>query len=131
MTLIELIVFIVMLALGGVVARLLYPIGGLWTAIPGFVAGLVLIPGIGLVVELYTRWVYRGDYLFPPCVCGKADFIADGLNTRCQTCGRVYDKRKDGVYVIEGEEKRPYMKLVKHQGWIKMNSQQQNGAYKN
>lgn len=43
MTLIELIVFIIMLSIGGFIAGVLKPIRGLWLAIPGFIAGVIEI----------------------------------------------------------------------------------------
>ena len=133
MTLIELIVFIIMLAIGGFVAGILRPVGGLWLAIPGFIAGVLLIPGLSVGYERYRKWAYRGDEWMPPCSCGSTEFemvavASKDYHTVCQSCRKHYDKHKDKVHAFEGEERVPYMHLVKHKGWIKWDSRQSTGA---
>ncbi len=129
MTLIELIVFIIMLSIGGFIAGVLKPIGGLWLAIPGFIAGVLLIPGLSFAYERYRKWAYCRDEFMPPCSCGSKEFKVEVIGEKefhevCQSCRRHYDRRRDEVHTFDGETRVPYMHLVKHKGWIKWDSQQ-------
>jgi len=65
MNLIELIFFIVMIALGVFSVTVLYPIGGLWLAIPGFFFGFLLIPGMAYGYAKYREWANHGDKVTP------------------------------------------------------------------
>jgi hypothetical protein len=127
MTLIELIIFIILLAIGGFSAWFLRPIGGWWLAIAGFIAGVMLIPGLFFAYDRYRVWAYSGDESMPPCSCGskefKVEFVGENeFHEVCQTCRRHYDKRKDKVYTFTEKNRVPYMRLVKHKGWIRWDS---------
>jgi len=122
MTLIELIFFIVMIALGVWSATVLYPIGGLWLAIPGFAFGFLFIPGIWYGHAKYREWAYLGDKDMPDCLCGDAEFryvkVGEESQLLCQQCRTRYERRRDQTWVYEGNEKKPYKRLVKHEGWV-------------
>lgn len=127
MTLIELLFFIACIACGGLLARVLNHTGGLWLAIPGFFVGFLFLPGLLFAYNRYRAWAYRGDEFMPPCSCGSKKFKVEVIgecefHEVCQSCGKHYDKRKDKVYVINGDERLPYMHLVKHKGWTEMDS---------
>ena len=129
MTLIELLMFMVFIACGGLLAGALKPVGGLWLAIPGFIVGFLFLPGMGVAYNRYRVWAYCGDEFMPPCSCGSKEFKVEvvgknGFHEVCQSCGKHYDKRKDKVYTFEGKERVQYMHLVKHKGWAAWNSQQ-------
>jgi len=74
-TLIELIVLLAMISIGALLARALYPIGGLWLSILRFIAGVALIPSIFLAHNRYRRWAYRGDKWMPECSCGTFETL--------------------------------------------------------
>jgi hypothetical protein len=122
MTLIELLVPILMIALGACAAKALYPMGGLWLAIPGFLAGILLIPLIGFIHNRYRRWAYLGDKWMPECSCGSSEYkyerVGEEYHLLCQQCRKRYEKRREQVSVYEEGQKRPYKRLVKHQGWV-------------
>ncbi|MEI7903613.1 MAG: hypothetical protein WCK89_25530, partial [bacterium] len=106
--------------------------GGLWLSVPGFLAGFLFLPGIGVAYNRYRVWAYCGDGFMPPCSCGSKTFKVEVMGEKvfhevCQACGRHYSKRKDKVYVVNGEETLPYMHLVKRRGWIEMDSQAGRG----
>ena len=129
MTLIELLMLIVFIACGGFLAGVLHPIGGLWLSIPGFVVGLLFLPGLGSAYNRYRVWAYCGDELMPPCSCGSKEFKVEVIGKNefhevCQSCGKHYDKRKDKCYTFNGDARIPYMHLVKHKGWTIWDSQQ-------
>jgi hypothetical protein len=122
MTLIELLVFILMITLGTSAAKALYPMGGFWLAVPGFIAGVFLIPSIGFIHNRYRRWAYLGDKWMPECSCGSSNYkyerVGDEYHLLCQQCKKRYEKRREQVLVYEDGQTRPYKRLVKHQGWI-------------
>ena len=122
MTLIEATFFAVMCVLGWAAARLVHPIGGFWLSIPGFFAGFLLIPGLGYAYGRYRKWLYRGDADMPACSCGSTKFkyekVGDEYHLLCQGCKTRYEKRPYEVSVYEGATKKPYKRLVRHQGWI-------------
>lgn len=102
MTLIELLVFILNIAIGVWLAIVLQPIGGLWLAFAGFVAGIMLIPGAIISYERYRKWAYCGDDLMPPCLCGSSEFRVEVVGDNdfhnvCQSCGNRYDNRRGKV----------------------------------
>jgi hypothetical protein len=119
---IELLFFVAMTAIGTVSARALYQVGGTWLAIPGFLAGFALIPSMFLARGRYRRWAYRGDKWMPECSCGSSAFkyqkIGLDYHLLCQGCATRYEKRRGEVWVFENGAKKPYKRLVKHQGWI-------------
>jgi len=122
MTLIELFVFIVMISLGYNSAKLFYHIGGLWLAIPGFIAGVALIPFSLFLYDRYRKWAYRGDAWMPDCSCGSSKFKFEKVGTEyhllCQGCRMRYQKRRNDVSIFENGVTRPYKRLVKYKGWI-------------
>ena len=122
MTLIELVVFLLMLGIGGKVAAILLPIGGLWLAIAGFVAGTLFLPFLFFLHTEYRKWAYRGDKSMPDCSCGSSDYkyqmFGAEMRVVCQHCGAHYEKKRHEVSVFENDEKKPFKRLVKHQGWI-------------
>ena len=132
MTRIERIFFVIMVALGSVLAGLMYPVGGLRLAIPGFAAGFFLLPGLGVAYELYRRWAGCEDHRMPCCTCGSREFKVKMVRTSfyeiCQSCGRRYGRLQDKVFMIEDGSRKPYMQHFKHRGWVKMNSQPGGGA---
>lgn len=118
-----------MLAIGGWIAGVLYPIGGFWLAIPGFIAGVLLMPGISIAHERYRKWIYCGDDFMPPCSCGSTEFKVEVVGDNdfhevCQSCHKHYDRCRDKVYVIEDETRQPFKHLVKHRGWVEMEQEQ-------
>jgi hypothetical protein len=121
MSLIELLVFFAMIALGTLLARALYPHGVL-PAILGFVGGVALIPGTIKAYFEYRRWLYVGDQSMPDCLCGSSVFKYEKIGTEyrllCQGCKTRYEQRRGEVWVFDGSEKRPYKRLVRHKGWI-------------
>ena len=122
MTLIELLFFVVMISIGVTLAKWLYPVGGFWLAVPGFILGVLLIPALLLAHEKYRKWAYLGDKWMPPCTCGNEDYKVEKRNddfyTVCQRCGAMYDKRKSQVFVVSDGQKKLHKTLVKHKGWI-------------
>ncbi len=104
MTLIELIIFIAMIATGTFLARAIYPIGGLWLAVPGFIAGVALIPSMFFAHDRYRRWIYRGDKWMPECSCGNSVFkyekIGDEYHLLCRRCKTRYEKHRGEVWVL-------------------------------
>jgi len=122
LTLIELLAFFTMVGIGTLFAARLYPAGGWWLAVPGFVAGFLLLPGLLSGYIRYRKWAYCGDDLMPPCVCGAREFKAeiDSKNVYevCLACGKRFEKNRDCVFLLANDIRKPYMKLVKYQGWI-------------
>lgn len=122
MTLIELLVLLLMVAMGVVIARTLYPIAGMFLAIPGFIAGVMLIPAVIFGYVKYRRRTYCGDKPMPECACGSTAFryekIGNGNHLLCRGCRTRYQKRRNVVWVFEGGEKKLYKTLVKHRGWV-------------
>ncbi len=101
MTLIEMLLFIAMIALGVCLAKALYPIGEFWLAVPGFIVGMLLIPSLFFVHHRYRRWAYLGDKLMPDCSCGGEEYkyekTEEEYHLLCQRCRTRYEKRKDEV----------------------------------
>ena len=122
MTLFDLIFFVTMILIGVGLAKVLYPIGGFWLGIPGFVAGVLLIPSMFFAYNRYRRWAYLGDKWMPDCSCGSAKYkvekVGEEYHHVCQGCRTSYEKCRDQVSVFENGVKKPYKRLVKHQGWI-------------
>lgn len=122
MNLIELLFFLAMLALGACLAKALYPVGGAWLAVPGFIAGVLLIPSLFFAYNRYRRWAYLGDKWMPDCSCGGSEYELEKFGEEyrwvCQQCRANYEKRGEEVSVFEGDVKRPYKRLMKHQGWV-------------
>lgn len=58
----------------------------------------------------------------PECSCGNSAFkyekVGEEYHLLCTGCRTRYEKRRDEVSVFENGVKKPYMRLVKHQGWI-------------
>ena len=122
MSLVELLIFMIMIALGLAGAKVAYPIGGLWLAVPGFVFGFLIIPAAMLAHERYREWAYLGDQWMPDCLCGLAEFkyekVGEELHMLCRHCLRRFEKRGDQVFIYENDQMRPYKRLVKYQGWV-------------
>ncbi len=122
MNLIELLLFLAMIAIGGALAWVLYPVGGLWLAVPGFLVGLLLIPSIFFTYHCYRTWAYRRDHPMPDCSCGSREYkyekVSEEYHLLCQRCKTRYERRHDEVSVFENGLMKPYKKLVKHQGWV-------------
>ena len=121
MSAIELLVFLVMIVLGVLLARTLYPHGVL-PAILGFVAGVAFIPITITAYFKYRRWPYVGDKNMPDCLCGNSTFRYEKVGAEyhllCRQCKTRYEKRRGDVWVFDGGKKKPYKRLVKHKGWI-------------
>jgi hypothetical protein len=121
MTVIELFIFVAMIALGVLFARSMYP-HGILLAVIGFACGLAVIPAIWFAYLRYRRWLYVGDKWMPDCVCGSSAFkherVGSELHLLCQKCERRYQKRRDYVWALNGEEKTRYKQLVKRKGWV-------------
>jgi hypothetical protein len=122
MTLIELLTLLLMLGIGVGAAHALFPVGGLPLAIPGFIAGVALIPLTAFAYDRYRKWAYLGDKWMPDCSCGSADFKYERVGAEhhllCQRCRTRYEVRRGSAFVFDGSVKKPYKRLVKHQGWI-------------
>lgn len=122
MTLIELLYFVAMIAIGIFFGKAMYPIGGFWLATPGFIAGVLLIPFLTFAYDRYRRWAYLGDKPMPDCSCGSTEYVYENIEGKyplvCQQCRAIYEKRRDQVFVFENGAKIPYKRLVKHQGWV-------------
>jgi hypothetical protein len=122
MTLIELIVFVVMISIGVTFSKCAYKVGGFWLAVPGFFLGCLLIPGSILGYERYRKWAYLGDKWMPPCSCGSEEYKPERRNdhfyTICRQCGAVYDKRKNQVFLVVDDQIKLYRTQVKHKGWV-------------
>src|ERR1051326_1348618 len=111
-----------MIAIGTCLAMALYPVGGIWLAVLGFIAGVLLIPSLFFAHNRYRRWAYLGDKWMPGCSCGNAEYKYEKIGKEyryvCQQCGANYEKRGDAVSVFENGVKKPYKRLMKHQGWV-------------
>lgn len=127
MTLTELVMFLSFFALGVFSAGKLYKVGGIALAIVGFAAGFLFIPGLIIAYGKYREWAYCGDERMPPCKCGSSDFrvevASEEPNFRfhevCRACDRRYANRnRYEVDILEDGTQKPYMSLVKHQGWV-------------
>jgi hypothetical protein len=121
-TLIELIVFVAMIALGFLLGRAMYHLGGLWLGTAGFVVGVALVPSAFFVYLKCRHWAYRGDAVMPDCSCGGSAFrvqkVGDEYHLLCQQCKTRYEKNDSEVWVVENGVRRPYKRLVKWQGWV-------------
>jgi hypothetical protein len=122
MNLFELLFFVVSIAIGICLARALYPIGGIWLSVPGFIAGALFIPSLFFAYLRYRRWAYLGDKWMPDCSCGSAEYkyerIEEQYRLICQQCGASYEKHGNKVSVIENGIRKPYKRLMKYQGWV-------------
>ena len=132
MTLIELLFFFTMVTLAGLVAGYVHPIGGWLLSIPVFIAGILLLPGVMFALNVYRNWAYCGARLMSPCVCGgnrfKAEMAENGFHMACQQCNRRFDREKNRVYLLSDDDRKPYMELVKYQGWINASRREDSGS---
>src|SRR5262249_41421203 len=103
MSLIELLVFLAMIALGVLLARTLYP-HGIRLAIFGFLGGVAFIPCIITAYFRYRRWLYVGDEDMPDCFCGNSTFRYEKVGAEyhllCQQCRTRYEQRRGDVWVF-------------------------------
>ena len=122
MNLVELLFVCAMFLIGGFLAAILYPRGGIWLAVPGFVFGVMLIPLAFRAYIHYRQWAYVGDKDMPNCLCGSDRYRYEQVGTEyhllCQGCKTRYEKRRDRVFVFSGDSKHFYRRLVKYKGWI-------------
>jgi hypothetical protein len=101
--------------------RTLYP-HGMLLAILGFILGVSIIPAIFVGYFRYRRWAYCGDKSMPECSCGSSVFkhlkVGAEYHLLCQQCKTRYEQRRDEVWIFEDGVKKPYKRLVNHQGWV-------------
>src|SRR2546430_1982562 len=101
MNIIEVVFFILMLGIGWLLAKAIYPIGGFWFAVGGFVVGFVTIPMILFAYGRYRRWAYRGDKFTPDCSCGSSEFkykkVGREYHLLCQQCKTRCERRPDAI----------------------------------
>lgn len=120
-TLIELLFFLVMIALGFGLAKASYAVGGMWLAVPSFIIGVALIPFALFLHVRYRKWAYVGDKFLPPCRCGsdklKYEKVGTEYHLLCQNCRTRYERQRDEVFVYDNGGRKPYKRLVKWKGW--------------
>ena len=121
MNVFELLFFVAMIALGIGAATFVYPIGGWWLAIPGFVFAFLFLPGILFVEDRYRKRVYQGKWM-PDCLCGGVEFgyedVGEEVHLLCRQCKTRYEKLRNQTWIYEGNEKRFHKRFVKRKGWI-------------